>query len=43
MAHRDAALLLEKDPKLSGERGMAVRMLLRLFDSKAAMASLQAG
>ncbi len=43
MAHRDAALLLEKDPKLSGPRGLAVRILLRLFDSRAAMASLQAG
>jgi ATP-dependent DNA helicase RecG len=43
MAHQDASLLLEKDPKLSGPRGMAVRTLLRLFDSKAAMASLQAG
>jgi ATP-dependent DNA helicase RecG len=43
MAHRDAALLLEKDAKLSGPRGLAVRTLLRLFDSRAAMASLQAG
>jgi ATP-dependent DNA helicase RecG len=43
MAHQDAALLLQKDPKLTGPRGLAVRTLLRLFDSKAAMASLQAG
>ncbi|MBS0561455.1 MAG: ATP-dependent DNA helicase RecG, partial [Proteobacteria bacterium] len=43
MAHRDAALLLEKDPKLASPRGLAVRTLLRLFDSRAAMASLQAG
>jgi ATP-dependent DNA helicase RecG len=43
MAHQDAALLLEKDPSLSGPRGQAVRTLLRLFESKAAMASLQAG
>jgi len=43
MAHQDAALLLEKDAKLSGPRGLAVRTLLRLFDSRAAMASLQAG
>jgi ATP-dependent DNA helicase RecG len=43
MAHQDAALLLQKDPKLAGPRGLAVRTLLRLFDSRAAMASLQAG
>jgi len=43
MAHGDAALLLEKDPKLATPRGIAVRTLLRLFDSRAAMASLQAG
>ncbi len=43
MAHQDAALLLEKDPGLTGVRGMAVRTLLRLFDTREAMASLQAG
>jgi ATP-dependent DNA helicase RecG len=43
MANKDAALLLEKDPKLAGPRGQAIRTLLRLFDSKVAMASLQAG
>ncbi len=29
MANRDAALLLERDPKLESERGRAVRLLLR--------------
>ncbi len=43
MAHQDAALLLEKDPGLVGGRGGAVRTLLRLFDTREAMASLQAG
>jgi ATP-dependent DNA helicase RecG len=43
MAHRDAELLLEKDPKLVSERGQAVRVLLRLFESRAAMATLAAG
>ena len=43
MAARDAALLLERDPKLEGERGRAVRLLLRLFERQAAMRTLQAG
>jgi ATP-dependent DNA helicase RecG len=43
MAHRDAELLVQKDPRLESPRGAAVRVLLRLFDSRAAMASLQAG
>jgi ATP-dependent DNA helicase RecG len=43
MAHRDAELLLEKDPKLVSERGQAVRVLLRLFESRAVMATLAAG
>jgi ATP-dependent DNA helicase RecG len=43
MAHRDAELLLEKDPKLVSERGQAIRVLLRLFESRAAMATLAAG
>ena len=33
MAHRDAAVLLGKDPKLASERGRAVRVLLRLFET----------
>jgi len=43
MAHQDATLLLEKDPKLTGERGAAARVLLRLFERTAAMKTLAAG
>ena len=43
MAHRDAAVLLGKDPKLESERGRAVRVLLRLFERSAAMRTLAAG
>ena len=43
MAHKDAALLLEKDPMLTGERGLAVRTLLTLFGKGGAMATLRAG
>jgi ATP-dependent DNA helicase RecG len=43
MAHRDAAVLLGKDPKLVSERGRAVRVLLRLFERSAAMRTLAAG
>jgi ATP-dependent DNA helicase RecG len=43
MAHRDAAVLLQKDPQLTSERGRAVRILLRLFERTAAMRTLLAG
>jgi ATP-dependent DNA helicase RecG len=43
MANRDAALLLEKDPALSGPRGQAVQTLLDLFDRGGAMLTLRAG
>jgi len=43
MAHQDAALLLQKDPGLTGERGRAVRLLLRLFERAAAMQTLVSG
>jgi ATP-dependent DNA helicase RecG len=43
MAHRDAAVLLSRDPGLTTERGRAVRVLLRLFERKAAMQTLAAG
>ncbi|MDR3536300.1 MAG: ATP-dependent DNA helicase RecG [Acetobacteraceae bacterium] len=43
MAHRDAQVLLSRDPKLTSERGKAVRMLLRLFERTAAMKTLAAG
>jgi ATP-dependent DNA helicase RecG len=43
MANRDAAVLLEKDPPLTGPRGQAIRLLLRLFGKEAAMETLRAG
>ena len=43
MASRDAELLLQKDPRLTGERGRAVRLLLRLFDRMAAFRTLHSG
>jgi len=43
MAHRDAAVLLTRDPKLETPRGQAIRVLLRLFERTAAMRTLAAG
>ncbi|MDE2514968.1 MAG: ATP-dependent DNA helicase RecG [Rhodospirillales bacterium] len=43
MARSDATLLLQRDPALTGPRGRAIRQLLRLFDRRAAMATLAAG
>jgi ATP-dependent DNA helicase RecG len=43
MANRDAAVLLERDPKLTSERGRAIRLLLRLFERGAALRTLGAG
>jgi ATP-dependent DNA helicase RecG len=43
MAHRDAMLLLQRDPKLASARGQAVRVLLRLFERTAAMRTLASG
>jgi ATP-dependent DNA helicase RecG len=43
MAHRDAAQLLEKDPGLTGERGRAAQLLLRLFGKAEAIHTLHAG
>jgi ATP-dependent DNA helicase RecG len=43
MANRDAAVLLERDPKLTSERGLAVRVLLRMFERGAAVRTLGAG
>ncbi len=43
MAHQDAALLLEKDPKLETPRGLAIRLLGRLFERGAALRTLRAG
>ena len=43
MAHRDAAVLLSRDPRLETPRGRAVRLLLKLFERNAAMRTLAAG
>jgi ATP-dependent DNA helicase RecG len=43
MASRDAAVLLQKDPKLESPRGQAVRLLLGLFERGAAVRTLHAG
>ncbi len=43
MANQDAAVLLERDPKLESPRGRAARLLLRLFDRRAALETLGAG
>jgi ATP-dependent DNA helicase RecG len=43
MAHRDAAVLLLRDPGLTSERGQAIRWLLRLFERTEAMKTLAAG
>jgi ATP-dependent DNA helicase RecG len=43
LAHRDAAVLVSRDPGLETPRGRAIRMLLRLFERTAAMRTLAAG
>ncbi len=43
MAHKDAALALEKDPALERPRGAALRLLLALFGKAEAMGTLRAG
>jgi ATP-dependent DNA helicase RecG len=43
MASQDAELLLQKDPRLTSDRGRAVRLLLRLFDRMAAFRTLHSG
>ena len=43
MANRDAMHLLERDPKLESERGLAIRLLLRLFERGAALRTLGSG
>ena len=43
MARRDAAHLLERDPRLDSERGRAIRLLLRLFERGAALRTLESG
>jgi ATP-dependent DNA helicase RecG len=43
IAHRDAQLLLERDPGLASERGRAALALLALFDHDPTLARLDAG
>lgn len=43
LAAREAASVVEADPRLTGARGPALRLLLRLFDQMAAMATLRGG
>ncbi len=43
MAAGDAELLVQKDPRLASERGMAIRLLLRLFDRTSAFRTLRSG
>ncbi len=42
-ANRDAAVLLERDPKLTTERGRAIRLLLRMFERGEALRTLLSG
>ena len=42
-ARDDAALIMEKDPDLTSERGQAVRTLLYLFERDAAVKNLRSG
>ena len=43
LAHKDAGVLLSRDPELRSDRGEAVRWLLRLFERTEAMRTLAAG
>ena len=43
IAHRDAELLLQKDPELTAPRGQAARLLLAIFGHDISMAPLDAG
>ncbi|MEM7071770.1 MAG: helicase-related protein, partial [Pseudomonadota bacterium] len=43
MAHEDAVLLMQKDPKLKSPRGQALRYLLYLFSRERAIALLDSG
>jgi ATP-dependent DNA helicase RecG len=43
MARQDAAVLLERDPKLETPRGRAMRLLLRLFERGPALRTLASG
>ena len=43
IARKDAAYIIERDPELTGERGMAIRTLLYLFRRDEAIRFLRAG
>ena len=43
VARADAAVLLDRDPRLKSERGQAVRLLMHLFERRAALDTLGAG
>ena len=43
MAHKDAEMILQKDPQLEGARGKALRILLNLFDQRDAISTVNAG
>jgi ATP-dependent DNA helicase RecG len=43
IAHNDAEVILQRDPKLESERGKALRVLLYLFERDAAVPLLRAG
>lgn len=43
IAHRDAVVLLSRDPRLETPRGHAIRQLLKVFERHAAMRTLAAG
>lgn len=43
IAHKDAAMLLERDPRLQSPRGRAADLLLRLFDKEDSMRLIHAG
>ncbi|MGE4481678.1 ATP-dependent DNA helicase RecG [Acidocella sp.] len=43
MARQDAVMTLQRDPRLEGERGQALRILLNLFDQRDAIETVNAG
>ncbi|MDE2240090.1 MAG: ATP-dependent DNA helicase RecG [Rhodospirillales bacterium] len=43
MARQDAVMTLQHDPRLEGERGQALRILLNLFDQRDAIETVNAG
>ena len=43
IANKDAALALDRDPKLEADRGTALRTLMRLFSRNEAVRTLEAG